>query len=295
MVVKRLDQKEEELQQAATSLAGGELLRAAGDGAAKADTNKSDEERISLFWRIFGGTILSIVALGTFTLYNNISSNISDLRRELNQEREARAELLRKQEFQTYLTQQSERLRVLETIRGDFEGLRERVNGNTATVEALKRETTAAVDTHRKEVAAQLESMRKESAQVIDGLKKDLAAIETLRERLAAVEMWKKDIAAIESLRERLASIAADHKSVREELVRLQQEIERNKAADQERKMLRDEQYKLIDRTLRELQKELQGVREKLVRLESLAGTVAPRPSEVPAEPKGGAPAKKVP
>ena len=37
---------------------------------------------MSLFWRVFGGTILSIVALAAVTLYNNLSNGISDLRAE---------------------------------------------------------------------------------------------------------------------------------------------------------------------------------------------------------------------
>ncbi len=298
MLGKRDDHANEQKSHAAHTLTGGEYLRVASDSASKNDGRNgsgSEEEKISLFWRIFGGTILSMVALGVFTLYNSISGNISDIRRELSQEREARAGLVPKKEFQDYLAQQAERQKAIETIRGEFEGLRERVNTNAAVVDALKRDTTAALEGHRKELTATFEASRKELNQTIDAIKKDLAVIETLRERVTAVEMWKKEIAAIETLRERLATIATDHKSVREELVRLQQEIERNKAADQERKMLRDEQYKLIDQTLRELQKELQGVREKLVRLESLAGQIAPRPAEVPAEPKGDVPGKKVP
>ena len=53
-------------------------------------TEGRNEEKISIFWRVFGGTILSIVALAVITLYNSISSNISDLRNEVNREREAR-------------------------------------------------------------------------------------------------------------------------------------------------------------------------------------------------------------
>jgi len=283
----------------AALVASGEAMRTAQGSGDKNTSN--DEEKISLFWRIFGGTILSMVALGTLTLYNNLSSNISDLRRELNQEREARSDLVRKQDFNTMLSNQAERLRLLETLKADLEALRERSTANANTVEGIKKEQAAAVEALRKDVEAlrreltqvqegskreavtAVETVRKEMQPSLDMLKKDVAAVEALRERISALEALKKEVAALEVLRERLSGVTLEQKTIREEMSRLQQEIERNKAADQERKALRDEQYKQIDQTLKELQKELQSVREKLARLEAAVGT--PPPSAPPGSP----------
>ena len=38
------------------------------------------EERISLFWRVFGGTLLSIAALVVITLYQQFNGSLNELR-----------------------------------------------------------------------------------------------------------------------------------------------------------------------------------------------------------------------
>ena len=57
------------------------------------------EEKISVFWRVFGGTILSIVALVVITVYQQFSSSLAELRNDMIRSNEARAELLKKDEF----------------------------------------------------------------------------------------------------------------------------------------------------------------------------------------------------
>jgi chromosome segregation ATPase len=276
---------------------------AAGGDRSNSDVKKvNEEEKISWFWRIFGGTILSMVALGTLTLYNNISTNLSDLRRELNQEREARAELIRKQDFVTLLNNQGERLRLIEVLKADMEGLKERVAANSTTVDGIKKEQSQSNEALRKELeglrkeliqsvegakrdtATTIETVRKEQQSAIDALKKEVAAVETLRERLTMLEALKKEVAVLEIVRERLTQLTMENKTLRDDMNKLQQEIERNKAADQERKRLRDEQYKQIDQTLKELQKELQTTREKLARLEAALSNTGPT-STPPATP----------
>lgn len=282
----------------------GEVVRASAEAGGRDEREaKKDEEKISLFWRIFGGTILSMVALGALTLYNNLSANISELRRELNQEREARAELIRKQDFNALIGNQTERLRLVETLKADLEGLKERVAANSSVVEGIKKEQGQALESLRKELeglrkeltqsvegakrdaATAVEAVRKEQQLALDALKKDVASVETLRERLTALETLKKEVAVLEVLRERLTTVTAENKMLRDDMVKLQQEIERNKAADQERKKLRDEQYKQIDQTLKDLQKELQAAREKLARLEAAMGNGTTPPPAHPAPP----------
>jgi hypothetical protein len=76
-----------------------ETLRSASHRQPKTEPVKSGEERISMFWRIFGGTILSIAALVIITVYQSIGSSIHELRNEVSRANEARAELLKKDEF----------------------------------------------------------------------------------------------------------------------------------------------------------------------------------------------------
>ncbi len=262
------------------ALVSGEAARSANETPAANKPEEKKEENLSLFWRVFGGTIISMVALGVLTLYNNLSTNISELRRELNLEREARADCVKKDEFKSLGTSQNERIRAAEGLKGDIEALRERANTNSAAIESLKREATAGLD-----------GIRKELSGTIDAVKKDAAAIELLKERVTALEGLKKDVSSLETIKERLTALTADLKLAREEIVRIQQEQERNKAADLERKVARDVQYKQTEDTLKELQRGLQECREKLVRLEALQGPT--RASPVPADNGNSRPAEK--
>ncbi len=241
--------------------------------AQPARAGEAGDERVSLFWRVFGGTLLSMVALGALTLYNSISGNITDLRAELSREREARAELVKKDEFNTRTSTQYERIRSLDALKADHEGLRERVNA-----------AAAAVDTLRKDAAAGA-----------DALRKDAAALEVVKDRVAGLEGVRKDVAGLDGLREKLAAAAADLKAVREEVARTTQEQDRNRAADLERKAHRDAQHRQVEEVLKDLQKGLQDCREKLARLEggmNPTGPARPRPAEAkagePAAPKSG-------
>jgi len=119
-----------------------ETLRSATHSTRPDHDLKPDDERVSLFWRVFGGTILSIVALISITLYNNISASISELRAELSREREARAELVKKDEFQARSQAQYERIRAAEGLKADIEGLKERTNTNVAAIDAVKKDTS---------------------------------------------------------------------------------------------------------------------------------------------------------
>ena len=223
-----------------------EAARSAAESSAPAKDKEHSDEKISLFWRIFGGTILSMVTLGAITLYNSISSNIAELRAELSREREARTEFVKKDEFSSRSSNLYERIRSFEGVKAELEGLKERINANAATLGATQ-----------KDVAA-----------MTDSTKKDAAALEVLKERVAMLDGLKKDVAGIESLREKLALAATDLKTMREEVTRLQKEQDRNQSSDMERKMIRDAQHKQFDEALKELQKGLQDCREKIARLE---------------------------
>ncbi|MDY3555172.1 hypothetical protein R5W24_004310 [Gemmata sp. JC717] len=286
MSTKRGVQTDESLEQTG-ELAAYETTRSAADSSSDKAPPKKDEEHISVFWRVFGGTILSIVALVAVTLYNNTSSSISELRAQLSREHEARAELVKKDEFNTRTTAQYERMRAIDTIKVELEGVKEKVNTNTATVDGSKRDTNAALEAMRKEVAAHA-----------DAMKKDAAALEVLKERVVLVEGVKKDVAAMDSLKEKLATALADLKIVHDNLQKLSTDVERNKLSDLERKALRDSQHKQVDEALKELQKGLQDCREKLARLEGAQpkpGTEVPRPNSDANRAKPAAPGEVKP
>jgi hypothetical protein len=239
---------------------GGNAAAVAEAARSASESGKAGEaqgdEKVSLFWRVFGGTILSMLTLGAITLYNNIASNIAELRAELNREREARAELVKKDEFNSRTTTQYERIRSFETVKAEIEGLKERANANAAAIDGLKKDTGANLDALRKDVGA-------------------------------AADAVKKDGAALDVLKEKLAAAAADLKALRDDSVKVQQEVDRNRVADLERKTSRDAQHKQFEEILKELQKGLQDCREKLARLEG-ARTPEPKGTTPPKADSGG-------
>ena len=243
--------------------------------SSKKDDEEKDGGHISLFWRVFGGTIISISSLIVITLYNNLSSGIADIRNDLNQERKAREDLVKKDEFNSRSTNIYDRIRTLDAIKPELEGLRERVTANCAAVDGIKKENGMMVDGLKKDVATSIEGMKKEIAMATDLLKKDEAQMDLVKERLTAVEGVKKDLAGIEILKDKLATAAAEMKTMQEELLKLQQVVDRTRTSDLERKSSQDLQFKQVLETMKDLQKGLQDCREKIAHLEGAQPTAA--------------------
>ena len=231
--------------------------------ATKADDQKKDDEKISVFWRVFGGTILSIVALVAITLYNNINGTMTELRQEVSREREARATLAKKDDVDTQIKSQWDRIRVVEGYKADIEGVKERAVANAAAIESVKKDASSGVE----------------------AVKRETAGLDVLKERIALLETLRKELAGLDSVKEKLTGATADLKSYREEMQKVQQEVERNKSGDQERKAFRDMQMKQLEETLKDMQKGLMDCREKLARLEGAQPLVGP-----PAPPKAAKP-----
>ena len=254
--------------------------------------DKPGEEKISLFWRVFGGTLISVAALAVVTMYNAVTTNVSelrgelartsaelsrqqaDLRTDLGRSNEAKADLLPKAEFATRMTtawdavknlqaQNNTQNAALAAQRSELDGVKDRTNRQGTDFEVAK-----------KDFAAALEALKKDQAAVTDALKKDLAAVEVLKDRLAAV--------------------AGDVKTAREEGAKVRAELDRNQAYDQERKDSRDKQAKAFDEAMKELAKGVQDCREKLARLEGQSGPAAvgpPAPKKTAAPPRPARPA----
>lgn len=265
---------------------------------------KNDEERMSLFWRVFGGTILSICALVGITLFNNFSSSLSELRSDINRINEARGDLVKKDEFNTRISTNYDRVQQLQTqnttqnasitsLQTAVGEMKDRMAALKLDVDTARKDAIAAGETAKKEMAATLELARKEQSAINDGLKKEVAAIEGVKVRLTAAETMKKEIDAIkkelgalDAAKEKLAMILLELKDHRDELGKLRQDTERNQAGDAERKKSRDEQYaKLLD-TMKDLDKAVRVCSEKIARLE---GSVTPTKAVTPSgEKKSG-------
>ncbi len=246
-----------------------QTLRAVAD-AAQAPTDakpgKKDDEKLSIFWRVFGGTILSIAALVVITLFNNVTSTLAELRSDLNKANEARAnavaelrtEIAKTTEARADLVRKDEFDKRLATSWDRVQALQQQNNAQNATLTSLKTEIDGLKERLTKS-AADLDGVKKDAGAALEGLKKDQAA---------ATDTIKKDVAAVEVVKERLAALAADVKSARDDLLKVRGELERNQSYDNERKERRDTQYKQVGEAIKELQKGLQDCREKLARLE---------------------------
>jgi len=111
-----------------------EALRAS---AAPPAPKKNDDEKVSLFWRVFGGTILSVAALAALTLFNTVSGSIGELRAEVNRLNEAKVDAAKKDEVTTLKAQ-------AETNRHEIEGLKERLSKYRLELDAAKEKQAAA-------------------------------------------------------------------------------------------------------------------------------------------------------
>lgn len=248
---------------------------------------KPAEEGISIFWRVFGGAILSISALVVITMFNNLMNTLTDLRSEINKLNEHRAELVKKDEFNTRVNATWERVQALQTQNNSqFASLTSYRTELDAIKERLAKHTTDS-DTARREIGTSVEASRKELMQTLDSVKKDIATLEILKERVASLEALKKELAAIENLKDRLATLTADLKLGREEYLKIRQDVDKNQIADAERKLLRDEQYREHEKILKELQLSVQDCQVKLARFEGLNSN---RPEGAPKRTPNAAP-----
>lgn len=192
-----------------------ELVVAAGALAAaeprppergKIPTGHSDD-RVSMFWRVFGGTILSILALIAVTLYNNLQSTVAELRTEVNRSNEARAELLKKEEFNSRTQTLWDRVQALQELKATVSGLKEQVaacaekqgdaKGLRDQLAAVEARLKAAEDDHKALARAELTitaleqktAARDAQLKAVDDERKETAKqLAELRERLAKVE-----------------------------------------------------------------------------------------------------------
>jgi DNA repair exonuclease SbcCD ATPase subunit len=244
---KRLGQEQDEAAEQTGLLTAAETMRAALSGK---PPEKKDDEKVSLFWRLFGGTILSITALVAITLFNNISGTISDLRAEVGREREARAGLAKKDEIDTRMKTLYDRTRAVEAFKPEIEAIKERTGANAATVEAV----------------------RKDIGTSVDGLKKDVAAVDVLKEKVSTLTA---DLKAARGEVQRLQQDVEKNKLA---------DLERKAFRDAQAKQL-DETIKELNKGLQDCREKLarlEGVQPKTDR--TAPAKTGPEAKPVPVE-----------
>jgi hypothetical protein len=124
---------------------------------------KSDEEKMHIIWRVFGGAIISVAALGGFTLYNTLTSNIAELRAEVSRLNEVKAEAAKKEDVAALRTRADDNRRELDSQK-------ERLSKYRLEMDAAKKEHAAATDGVKKDLTAVEKDLQKTLAEVREKL-----------------------------------------------------------------------------------------------------------------------------
>jgi methyl-accepting chemotaxis protein len=156
------------------------------------------EEKISLFWRLFGGTLLSIAALVCITIYQQFNAALGEMRTNINRLTESRADLVSLNDFNTRVASLWNNIKDVQSA--------------TGTLSALK-EHSSLLDQQVKALQDQLNNRLQGVSASIKDLDAPLASAAALKERSALLEQQvkagddeRKELGKeIQVLRERLA------------------------------------------------------------------------------------------
>jgi hypothetical protein len=166
-----------------------ETLRSSADGASRP---VKAEDRVSLFWRICGGTVLSILALAAVTVYQQNNASFNELRNDFGRLSESQADVLKKDEFNGRLTTVWNSIKELQGTPPAVTALKERA--------ALLEQQLKAEQEHREAALKELEALN--------------SAVTVLKERAMLQEQQTKQeeerkemVHELQQLRERLANL----------------------------------------------------------------------------------------
>jgi hypothetical protein len=142
----------------AVSVLAAETLRAAAGTRAAEGAPVKGDERLSLFWRVFGGTLLSIAALVVVTLYQQLSGSINELRADVVRLNEGRGDLVKKDEFNSRLTPVWNGLSEAKGAGAGVAGVREKV--------LLQEQQLQQMQAEQKELLRELQLLRERVAKL---------------------------------------------------------------------------------------------------------------------------------
>jgi hypothetical protein len=142
-----------------------EVLRAAAlaEGHGHAPPPKG-EDRLPIFWRIFGSTVLSIAALVAITLYQQVTSSLNELRNDQIRLNQDHGDLIKKDEFHGRVMTLSN-------------GIKELQAANAAAADVW-RERAASLERQLKAGEDERKQMTREHAREMQWLRERLAALE---------------------------------------------------------------------------------------------------------------------
>jgi hypothetical protein len=165
-----------------------ETLRSAAE--VKEDTPAKPEDKVPVMWRIFGGTVLSILALMLVTVYQQIHGALGELRGDLGHlDKDVRRELARFSEAQGELVKAD---KYSASNKGIWDAIKE-LRDDHAVLLAVKERLAVTAESFKtseeqqKDLAREVQQMREMKA-AEDERRALQAEVQRLRERLAALE-----------------------------------------------------------------------------------------------------------
>jgi hypothetical protein len=151
-----------------------ETLRTGDTPVGRKDGEKT-EEKISIFWRVFGGTILSITALSVISAYQSLATGIHDVRLELGNQQKSSADFIKKDEFNSSKTSLWTGIREAQAVAPTVTIL----NNRTMTLE----NQLVAADHERKELCRELLQLRERLAKLEGQQEVKPASLKTTTDR----------------------------------------------------------------------------------------------------------------
>jgi hypothetical protein len=198
-------QEERELPQGAESpVLMAETLRNAANPSSSDAPRPATEERGGVFWRVLGGTVLSIAAMITVTLYQQITSSINDvrssvsalntdLRKDLGQVIQTQGDMVRKEEFNSRMSSVWASFKDVQVLQTAVTRLKERSlvrdqqeKADADVREEMRKELQKATESV---VVLKEQALRREQRDKDEQARRELLdEVQKLRERLAALE-----------------------------------------------------------------------------------------------------------
>ena len=149
----------------ALAIFSAETLRAGHSGIFRSASGKS-EDKLTLFWRVFGGTLISIAALVAVTVYQQFNNNLNEIRGEITQMNATHADFIKKDEFNSRSTLIWNSLKEMHTASTQVSALQERshlLEQQLKTAEEERRNLTRKVAELSERLAAVEGSQRRSS------------------------------------------------------------------------------------------------------------------------------------
>jgi chromosome segregation ATPase len=259
-----------------------ETLRSSSSRGAKDEPpGKSGDEKISIFWRVFGGTILSICALVGITVYQSIAGNIHDLRNDLSQVKESRGDFTKKDEFATLRAEVgSIREAKGDLVRKeDFSSSKTQIWNRFTDVEKNVGSITSSLadlKANLNHYDNELKGFKTEKDSILTACKAEMGA---LKDKLTVVEQQ------IKSVEQAQHTVEADRKA--------QEGLVGSVAALQAKSASRDFQLRGADDERKDLARQISELRERLAKMEAHHEYRPPAPTQPPASPAPQTPPEK--